>query len=163
MSSRATQPLDRASFWKPVLDRQRSGSETVIAPGDAETTTATEALESSPEIAHRHDLCSHCGTEFVVDSPYCRMCGKRNSESLIVATPALRALDFRWLQAKMGLTAGALVSLFTGLMCMIVAAAVGSLYTATSYTDWQAIQTWRMEWLMAAGVAFLCGILLKRR
>jgi hypothetical protein len=35
-------------------------------------------------------------------------------------------------------------------------------FTATTVLDWQAVQVWRIEWLLAAAVAFLAAILLKR-
>jgi len=38
----------------------------------------------------------------------------------------------------------------------------GIIYTAATVLDWQAVQIWRVEWLLAAIGAFLVGILLKR-
>ena len=46
------------------------------------------------------------------------------------------------------------------LACIGAAVATGFLYTASTFGDWQAIQAWRSQWLVAAGVAFICGILL---
>jgi hypothetical protein len=44
---------------------------------------------------------------------------------------------------------------------MLCAALTGVIYKAHSLMEWQAIQTWRIEWLLAAAAALLAGILLK--
>ena len=45
---------------------------------------------------------------------------------------------------------------------MIVALAMG-LVTVHDISDFEAVQLWRIQWLMAACAAFLVGILLKNR
>jgi len=45
---------------------------------------------------------------------------------------------------------------------VIAAISVGFIYSANTLVDWQAVQTWRIEWMLAAIVAFVAGILLKR-
>jgi cytochrome c biogenesis protein CcdA len=56
-----------------------------------------------------------------------------------------------------------MVCFIAGVLCVIAAIVTGFLYTANTFTDWQAIQIWRAQWLIAAGVAFLCGVLLNSR
>jgi hypothetical protein len=48
-----------------------------------------------------------------------------------------------------------------GLGCIGGALLVG-LLTAKTFVDWQAIQFYRAEWLLAATAAFVAGILLKK-
>jgi hypothetical protein len=36
------------------------------------------------------------------------------------------------------------------------------MFTAGTVLDWQAVQIWRVEWLLGAAAAFLAGILLKK-
>jgi hypothetical protein len=72
-------------------------------------------------------------------------------------------LDFSRLCARLGLSKAAMVCLIVGLMCIGAAITIGFIYTAGTLVDWQAIQIWRSEWLIAAGVAFVCGILLNSR
>jgi hypothetical protein len=55
-----------------------------------------------------------------------------------------------------------LVCLIIGAACVVAAIVTGFLYTANTVLDWQAVQVWRIEWLLAATVAFVAGILLKR-
>jgi hypothetical protein len=111
----------------------------------------------------RHDLCHHCGSEFVVDSPYCRMCGHGRQEAAIPSRAPGHFLDFSRLCTRLGLCKAAMVCLIIGLMCIGAAITIGFIYTAGTLVDWQAIQVWRSEWLIAAGVAFVCGILLNSR
>lgn len=60
----------------------------------------------------------------------------------------------------MGLSTGSLVSFVIGLACAGGALLVG-LLTAKTLVDWQAIQMYRIEWLLAATASFVAGILLK--
>jgi hypothetical protein len=39
----------------------------------------------------------------------------------------------------------------------------GFLFTATTLLDWQAVQIWRIEWLLAASAVFVAGVLLKKK
>ena len=43
------------------------------------------------------------------------------------------------------------------------AVATGFVYTAATVLDWQAVQVWRIEWLLGAIAMFAAGVLLKRR
>jgi hypothetical protein len=42
------------------------------------------------------------------------------------------------------------------------ALAVGVFFSARTVLDWQAIQIWRIEWLVGAVAAFAAGLLLKK-
>jgi hypothetical protein len=152
----STNPLRReGAYWKPVLDYEHWEPETPAS----QTSTATIA----PEPAVRHDLCQHCGAEFVVDSPFCRMCGRAKDSVPREKKSAWNAVDFSWLQRQLGLSLGAMICFVVGLGCIGAAIATGFIYTANTLVDWQAIQAWRSEWLVGAGVAFICGILLNNR
>ena len=153
----STNPLRReGGYWKPVLDYEhwddenRSGYSQSVSSG---------AVVAQPV---RHDLCHHCGSEFVVDSPYCRMCGRGREEEV---RPESRwaAFHIDHFRTQLGLTVGASVCLVVGILCVLAAIIVSFVYTAGTLVDWQAIQIWRTEWLIAAGVAFLCGILLNSK
>ena len=39
---------------------------------------------------------------------------------------------------------------------------MGFIYSVQNFADFQAIQFWRMQWLLGAVAAFVAGILLKR-
>jgi ribosomal protein L40E len=151
-------PLQReGGYWKPVLDYEHWE--------DATSQSSAPASSAGPVLtqpAVRHDLCHKCGAEFVVDSPYCRMCGTAREGSDHRAKNH-GWLDFYQLRRKLGLTVGATLCLVVGLICIGGGLATGFIYTANTLVDWQAIQAWRAEWLLAAGVSFVCGILLNGR
>lgn len=60
-----------------------------------------------------------------------------------------------------GLPMASLIAFLVGLGCALAALLVG-LLTAKTLVDWQAIQFYRVEWLLAATASFVAGILLKK-
>lgn len=73
----------------------------------------------------------------------------------------LHYLHFHEIKKWVGLPTASLVAFVIGMSCVAGALLVG-LLTAKTFVDWQAIQFYRAEWLLAATAAFVAGILLKR-
>jgi hypothetical protein len=48
-----------------------------------------------------------------------------------------------------------------GLGCVVGAIGVSVFYKASNLAEFQAIQMWRVEWLLGATASFVAGILLK--
>jgi len=67
----------------------------------------------------------------------------------------------RELKRWSGLPTGSLIAFLIGLACIVAALLVG-LLTAKTLVDWQAIQFYRVEWLLAATASFVAGILLRK-
>jgi len=124
------------------------------------------------------EACDRCETEFIPGSKFCHVCGEQRSEQATkhpvstwmrkVSTWA-RHLEFhnieRWvvsLRQTLGLPTAALVSFAIGLLCVAGAIGVGLVFTVQTTLDWQAVQVWRIEWLLGASASFLAGILLKK-
>jgi hypothetical protein len=74
----------------------------------------------------------------------------------------LRYLHFHEIQRGVGLPTAALVAFMIGLGCVAGAIGVSLFYKASNLAEFQAIQMWRIEWLLAATAAFVAGILLKK-
>jgi hypothetical protein len=116
------------------------------------------------------EVCDRCETEFMVGARFCHDCGaarqpstRRFAEhSWTRALEFLRVLEFQNVKEWLGLSMASLVAFFAGLGCLLAAIAVGIVYSVQSLADFQAIQSWRMQWLLAALVAFVAGILLKQ-
>lgn len=109
------------------------------------------------------DVCSRCHSEFVVGSRFCHVCGaEREPQPEYSGGSVSRYLDFHLITGALGLTAASLIAFIVGIACVAAALATGLMYTASTVLDWQAVQIWRIEWLLAALVAFAAGILLKR-
>ena len=137
--------------------------------------------------------CSRCGTEFLTGSRFCHSCGSQRTEASSVAIPTetgimarlwenvvdgahwtasvwrkiefpswLRYLHFHEIKSWVGLPTASLIAFMIGLGCVAGALLVG-LLTARNFVDWQAIQFYRAEWLLAATAAFVAGILLKKQ
>lgn len=73
----------------------------------------------------------------------------------------LHYLHFHEIKKWIGLPTASLIAFVVGMSCVTGALLVG-LLTAKTFVDWQAIQFYRAEWLLAATAAFVAGILLKR-
>ena len=56
----------------------------------------------------------------------------------------------------------ATIAFLLGVLCVVGALAVSLFFSARTALDWQAIQLWRIEWLIAAIAAFVAGCLLKK-
>lgn len=74
----------------------------------------------------------------------------------------LRYLHFQEIKNRAGLSTGSLIAFVIGVVCVAGALLVG-LLTANTLVEWQAIQFYRAEWLLAATASFVAGILLKKQ
>jgi ribosomal protein L37E len=115
------------------------------------------------------DACRRCGTEFMVGAAFCHICGMGRHRSVAPASvnwtkhfAFLKALEFSSVQKWFGLPLVSLCAFLIGTAFLIVALAQG-FRTVQDFSDFEAIQLWRIQWLMAACAAFLAGILLKSR
>ena len=110
-------------------------------------------------------LCSNCGSEFAIGARFCHVCGnERAPETNASRTSQLIDLiDFEQLCERSGLNGIALILTFVGFGCVLGAILVGLVYTANTVLDWQAVQVWRIEWMLGALVAFVAAILLNKK
>jgi len=106
-----------------------------------------------------------CGTEFLVSSLYCHACGASRPDpgaSIVRGMEIPGLAELAALGARLGLTTPPLIAFLLGVFCVVGALAVSVFFSARTLLDWQAIQLWRIEWLIAAVVAFAAGCLLKK-
>jgi hypothetical protein len=129
---------DHGEFWRPPLETRH---------------------EAVPSV--QTESCARCGTEFVAGSRFCHNCGAKREQLAARHFPWARLLDIHRMPERLGLPLASAVALMVGIICTLAAIGTGLVYTAATVLDWQAVQIWRIEWLMAAIVAFLAGILLK--
>ena len=134
---------ERQEFWKPAVTRRRE----------------------PPQVEASGQVCESCGTDFLMGSRFCHVCGAdRHTNLASSSSKGIRTwFDFASLRDALGQTNGSLIALFLGCACIIAAAVTGFLYTATTVLDWQAVQVWRIEWLLAALAIFGAGLLLRRK
>ncbi len=105
----------------------------------------------------------------MVAAQFCHVCGASRKEIAPEgANPwhhsleMLRALEFHSIKSWLGLSTASLIAFLLGVGCVLCAIAVGVMYSVQTLADFQAIQLWRIEWLMGAIVAFAAAILLRR-
>jgi hypothetical protein len=135
---------ETTDFWRPPLERlERNGG------------NAREKL-----------MCSRCDAEFVFGSRFCHVCGAEREPKTVVRRFDWRALWSRlqvssWPQT-IGLNPAAFTASLVGVACVIACVLTGLMYQVQTTLDWQAIQMWRVEWLLGAIAAFLLAILLRK-
>ena len=115
------------------------------------------------------EACRRCGTEFMVGAAFCHICGMGRHRSSAVPSGSwtahfqfLSAMEFSNVKRWFGLPLPSLCAFLIGLAFIVVALSMGFM-SVHDNTDFEAIQLWRIQWLMAACAAFLAGILLKGR
>jgi hypothetical protein len=108
--------------------------------------------------------CGHCGAEFVMGAGFCHVCGNaRQVEAALTSTQNwTRYVQFHQIKRFFGLSTASLMAFLLGLGCTLAALLVGFIFSANTVLDWQAVQIWRIEWLLSAVACFVAGILLRR-
>lgn len=113
------------------------------------------------------EVCGRCGNEFVVGARFCHVCGETRGALARTSGGAGRYLRplvnfLGAVKQATGLGTGSLIAFAMGLGCIVAVIITSIHYTVATVLDWQAVQVWRLEWLLAAAVAFIAGILLNR-
>jgi cytosine/uracil/thiamine/allantoin permease len=75
----------------------------------------------------------------------------------------LRYVDVQNIKAYLGLSTLTLAAFLVGVACLLAALMVGVVYNVQNFGDFQAVQFWRVQWLLGAVAAFVAGILLKQK
>lgn len=130
-------------YWRPAIQPQK-------------------IREIPADVRSQLEVCDSCGTEFVVGARFCHVCGGGRQAVASRSSRLTEVLDFENIRHALGLSTASLVTFFLGMAAVIAAISVGFIYSANTLVDWQAVQTWRMEWMLAAIVAFVAGILLRK-
>ena len=133
----------RAEFWRPSVEVERPAPATIDIK-----------------------ICAHCSNELLSGAHYCHVCGAAGSQAF--AKPRINLfLKVRVLLKRahvaLALNGLSLVAFGAAMFCLLAAVLTGVLYQVQSVLDWQAIQVWRIQWLLAAIAALLAGLLLRRR
>ena len=104
-----------------------------------------------------------CGTEFIVSSLYCHACGAGRPDLNAARTLEIPGIaEIVSLGERLGLKTPAVIAFLFGVVCVIGSLAVSVFFSVRTVLDWQAIQLWRIEWLLAAVASFVAGCLLKK-
>jgi zinc-ribbon domain len=110
-------------------------------------------------------LCPDCGAEYSTGDRFCHACGtERNRRPVAASSPMTFAdfFDLAVIRQRCGLSVPSMVFFVLGITCLVIASVIGVLYKGETLVQWQALQFWRVEWLLGAAATMLAGILLKR-
>jgi len=122
-----------------------------------------EVLASRGRSEERSATCHRCGTEFIVSSLYCHACGANRPGLNAARTLEIPGFaELASLGERLGLTTPAVIAFLAGVLCVVGALVVSVFFSVRTALDWQAIQLWRVEWLLAAIASFVAGCLLKK-
>jgi hypothetical protein len=121
---------------------------------------------SATELAGPAEVCEGCGTEFMVGSRFCHSCGTARAtmgEEETSTWDFLSVLEFHNIRDGLGLSTASLVAFLVGFGCALFALLAGVIYSEKTLLDWQAVQMFRIQWLLGSISAFLAGVLLKKK
>src|SRR5207237_839667 len=111
-----------------------------------------------PTVINQTDLaetCERCETEFIVGSRYCHSCGALRQDPHPGPRRIAIGVDrMGSTAAQLDLAIGPLIAFAFGIVFLMCALGVSFVFSVRTALDWQAIQLWRIEWLLAAVAAF---------
>jgi hypothetical protein len=109
------------------------------------------------------EVCDGCSTEFMIGSLFCHLCGASREARPSTATHWTLYLEFHNIKRTLGLSTASLIAFIVVMACLVMAGiAVGMIYSVQTFNDFQAVQLYRMQWLLGAIAAFAAGLLLKK-
>jgi hypothetical protein len=138
----------------------RNSSQEYWRPADPDVVRLVERTASRPS-------CWRCGSEYSFGAMFCHVCGSQRDPK--ADSPSLRRaenssmLDLGAVRKRLEFSVPCLVFFLLGVTCMVGAALTGLIFKSETLVDWQAVQLWRIEWLLGAAAALLAGILLKKK
>jgi hypothetical protein len=110
-------------------------------------------------------FCWNCGIEYSRAARFCHICGSRREPGLPGEAPPqpinVPGKKETPLGSRLPLPLTSLLCFVLGIGCVIGAALMGAIYRTDTLVEWQAVQIWRIEWLLAALAALIAGLLLK--
>lgn len=109
------------------------------------------------------ETCEACKNELVIGARFCHLCGRERVTAVeSTASPIAQLLDWKVLRGQIGFSSASLIFAIAGFCCVLAALLTGMLFSATTPAEWQAIQEWRVEWLLGALVGFSAANLFKK-
>jgi hypothetical protein len=109
------------------------------------------------------ERCHQCKTELAVAASFCHACGVKQANHQGESLSSRSRLEIRAVLHALDQNVASMIALVLGCVCMLAAVLTAFFFKVSTLSDWQAVQLWRIEWLLGAIAWFLVGILLKRR
>jgi hypothetical protein len=115
-------------------------------------------------VAGGAEFCTICGAPYSAGAHFCNQCGLSRDAVTHKAKWNLLSewVDLDGIRERTGLSAISLILAGLAAICMLATIMTGLLYNTATLAEWQAVQTWRIEWLLASVAALLGAILFKK-
>jgi hypothetical protein len=132
-------------YWRPALSGDRQSQ--------------TRDLQTPGNAAY----CTTCGTRYAVGERFCYLCGPRGEDTRTEKWSGLSldSLDLEGIRKQTGLSTISLVFVLAAAVFLLATMMTGLVHSPSTTAEWQALQTWRIEWLLGTVVALLAAILFK--
>lgn len=110
-------------------------------------------------------FCTICGTSYAPGARFCHLCGLAREDDLRAKakSPIMDWLYFERIREQTGLSALSLVLVLVAAVFMLATIMTGLVYSTSTIAQWQAVQTWRIEWLLATLAALIAAMLFKAK
>jgi len=109
-------------------------------------------------------FCTICAAPYSLGARFCSQCGLNREAVPHKAKWNLLSewVDLDGIRERTGLSAISLVLAVLACICMLATIMTGLLYNTATLAEWQAVQTWRIEWLLASVASLLGALLFKK-
>jgi hypothetical protein len=144
-----------------TLEMNRESSEEYWhpAPSIAGKVFATHGFRARLDEAS----CALCNTPYAIGARFCHFCGLSREGSQEKRNPLKHWLDIGAIRTRFGLPTASLVLVLAAILFAIATVMTGLVYNTSTLAEWQAVQTWRIEWLLATVAALLAAMLFKTK
>jgi hypothetical protein len=117
------------------------------------------------QMLHNEAFCTICGTPYAAGARFCHLCGLGREDDLQEEKrrPMMDWLDWGRIRDQTGLATLSLVCVLAAAVFMLATVMTGLVYNTATIAEWQAVQTWRIEWLLATVAALLAALLFKNK
>jgi hypothetical protein len=137
-----------------MAERAREASQDFWRPANMPRTGVDSALSTA--------CCANCGAEFVLGARFCHVCGALRETPTEQSSQWTEWFEIDRVREKLGLNVASFSLFAAACACALGAILSGIIYHTDTMLEWQAVQTWRIEWMLASAVALLAALLLKK-
>jgi hypothetical protein len=108
-------------------------------------------------------FCPICGTPYAIGARFCHTCGLSREGALEKRNPVKDWFDLDTLRTQLGISTASLIFVLAATIFILATVMTGLVYNTSTIAEWQAVQTWRIEWLLATVAALLLAMLFKTK
>ncbi len=126
---------------------------------------ASSAGKTFPSLtqARGNEALCECGTPYAIGARFCHFCGQSRAGNQQTRNPLKGWLDLNTIRTQFGLSTASMVLVLAAAIFVLATLMTGLVYNTSTLAEWQAVQTWRIEWLLATLAALVAAALFKTK